>query len=204
MDRFNVPNSKQRYELEIKRSRFITTVVPVTSKSDALAAIETIRTEFPDANHHCWAMVADSPTNVYHQDQSDDGEPKGTAGKPMLNVLLHSDLGNIVVVVTRFFGGVKLGAGGLVRAYTQCVSTALQSLETRTQFIRIEHSVDLPYSQLSSLEYWLRSTDIEVLDKEFTDQVTLKLAVPKSALEPLTLRITELGGNITSNKEQAK
>lgn len=204
MDRFNVPSSKQRYELEIKRSRFITTVVPVTSKSDALAAIETIRTEFPDANHHCWAMVADSPTNVYHQDQSDDGEPKGTAGKPMLNVLLHSDLGNIVVVVTRFFGGVKLGAGGLVRAYTQCVSTALQSLETRTQFIRIEHSVDLPYSQLSSLEYWLRSTDIEVLDKEFTDQVTLKLAVPKSALEPLTLRITELGGNITSNKEQAK
>ncbi len=204
MDQFNVPSSKQRYELEIKRSRFITTVVPVTSKSDALAAIETIRTEFPDANHHCWAMVADSPTNVYHQDQSDDGEPKGTAGKPMLNVLLHSDLGNIVVVVTRFFGGVKLGAGGLVRAYTQCVSTALQSLETRTQFIRIEHSVDLPYSQLSSLEYWLRSTDIEVLDKEFTDQVTLKLAVPKSALEPLTLRITELGGNITSNKEQAK
>ncbi|MFK8075493.1 MAG: YigZ family protein [Granulosicoccus sp.] len=204
MDRFNVPNSQQRFELEIKRSRFITTVVPVTSKSDALAAIEAIRTEFPDANHHCWAMVAESPNNVYHQDQSDDGEPKGTAGKPMLNVLLHSDLGNIVVVVTRFFGGVKLGAGGLVRAYTQCVSSALQNLETRTRFILVEHSVVLPYSQLSSLEHWLRSTDIEVRDKKFTDQVTLQLAVPKSALETLTKRILELGGNVTPNKEQAK
>lgn len=204
MDRFNVPSSKQRFELEIKRSRFITTVVPVTSKTEALAAIESLRAEFPDANHHCWAMVADSPKNVYHQDQSDDGEPKGTAGKPMLNVLLHSDLGNILVVVTRFFGGVKLGAGGLVRAYTHCVSSALQNLETHTQFIRIEYSVTLPYSQMSSLEYWLRSTDIEALHKEFTDQVTLQLAVPSTALDSLTTRIAELGGNITSNKEQAK
>lgn len=202
MDRFNVPKSQQRFELEIKRSRFITTVVPVSSKSDALSTIETIRAEFPDANHHCWAMVAAAPTNVYHQDQSDDGEPKGTAGKPMLNVLLHSNLGNILVVVTRFFGGIKLGAGGLVRAYTQSVSSALQILETRTQFIRFEHSVVLPYSQLSTLEHWLRSTDIEIVEKEFTDCVSLLLAIPKSELESVTDKITELGGEVLPNTEQ--
>ena len=93
-------------------------------------------------------MVAASPGNTFHQDQSDDGEPKGTAGKPMLNVLLHSNLGNIVVVVTRFFGGTKLGAGGLVRAYTQSVSTALKDLDTRNQFIFRKCQILLPYTCL--------------------------------------------------------
>lgn len=202
MDRFNVPSAKQRFELEIKRSRFITTVVPVNDKKEGLSAIESIRLEFPDANHHCWAMVAANPTNVYHQDQSDDGEPKGTAGKPMLNVLLHSNLGNIVVVVTRFFGGVKLGAGGLVRAYTQCVSAALQNLETHTQFIRHEYTITLPYSQLNSLEHWLRSTDTLVVNKAFTDHVSLTLAVPESEIELLSTKVTELGGEVIGNKEQ--
>jgi len=161
--------------------------------------IESIRQEFTDANHHCWAMVAAGPNDVYHQDQSDDGEPKGTAGKPMLNVLQHSGLGNVVVVVTRYFGGIKLGAGGLVRAYTQSVSAALAELKTTVQYIREDRQLEIPYSQLDTVEHWLQSTDIIVSDKEFTDNVVLHLAIPKSEILKLEMKVTELGGTLTSN-----
>ena len=202
MDRFSVPATRQRFELEIRRSGVITTVVPVADKHEAFKAIASIRTEFPDASHHCWAMVAASPGNVYHQDQSDDGEPKGTAGKPMLNVLLHSNLGNIVVVVTRFFGGIKLGAGGLVRAYTQSVSTALKDLDTRIQFIFRQYQIVLSYSQLDTLEHWLKTTDICVDERIFTDRVLLHLAVPESELAALKTKLTELDGKLIAIEEQ--
>ncbi len=198
MDRFPTPESVQRFELEIKRSRFITTVAPVLNKQSALLAIESVRQEFPDANHHCWAMVAAAPNDIYHQDQSDDGEPKGTAGKPMLNVLQHSGLGNVAVVVTRYFGGIKLGAGGLVRAYTQSVSSALGELKTTVQFIREDRQLELPYSQLDSFEHWLQTTDISVTDKAFTDSVLLHLAIPKTEILKLEMKVTELGGQLLS------
>ncbi|MFT5894544.1 MAG: putative YigZ family protein, partial [bacterium] len=168
MDRYFKPTAQQRSELEIKRSRFITTIIPVLDKRSGLLAIDVIRQEFPDANHHCWAMIAAAPDDVYHQDQSDDGEPKGTAGKPMLNVLSHSGLGNVVVVVTRYFGGIKLGAGGLVRAYTAAVTTALSQLATDIQFVRDNRQMLLPYSQLDTLQHWLKTTNIAITDKEFT------------------------------------
>lgn len=198
MDRYFKPAAQQRSELEIKRSRFITTIVPVLNKCEGLLAIDVIRQEFPDANHHCWAMVAAAPGNVYHQDQSDDGEPKGTAGKPMLNVLSHSELGNVVVVVTRYFGGIKLGAGGLVRAYTTAVTTALTQLVTDIEFVRDSRQMHLPYSQLDTLQHWLKSTNIAVTDKEFTDSILLYLAVPKSELTKLEMKAAELGGKLMS------
>lgn len=198
MERYFKPASQQRFELEIKRSRFITTILPVSNKNEGLLAIEGIRQEFPDANHHCWAMVAAAPDDVYHQDQSDDGEPRGTAGKPMLNVLSHSELGNIVVVVTRYFGGIKLGAGGLVRAYTAAVTTALAQLTTDIQFVRDNRQMLLPYSQLDTLEHWLKSTNIAIINKEFTDSIRLCLAVPKSELHKLEMEAAKLGGKLVS------
>jgi len=197
MDSYFVPTKLQRFELEIKRSRFITTIAPVTDKQTALTAIDVVRQEFPDANHHCWATVSAAPNDVYNQDQSDDGEPKGTAGKPMLNVLTHSGLGNVVAVTTRYFGGVKLGAGGLVRAYTQSVSSALKQLETTVQYIREQVELELPYSQLDSLEHWLNSTNIAITDKAFTDSVVLHLAVPKSEVLKLEMKATEFSGKLS-------
>lgn len=202
MDRYSKPAAQQRFELEIKRSRFITTIVPVVNKREGLQAIAAIRQELPDANHHCWAMVAATPDDVYQQDQSDDGEPKGTAGKPMLNVLTHSDLGNIVVVVTRYFGGIKLGAGGLVRAYTAAVTTALTQLETEIQFVRDNRQMTLPYSQLDTFEHWLQSTHIAITDKEFTDHILLDLAVPKSELPTLEMKAAELGAQLINQESK--
>ena len=180
MQSYFIPSHQQRFELEIKRSRFITSITQVCNKPEAKAFIKILREEFPDANHHCWAMIAGRPNEIYQQDQSDDGEPKGTAGKPMLNVLQHSDLGNIVVVVTRYFGGIKLGAGGLVRAYTQCVSESLKELKTIEFLIRDVIQIDLPYSMLDRLEHAFKNTNIEISEKIFTERIKLNLLVSKN------------------------
>ena len=203
MQSYFTPAEPQRFELELKRSRFLTSIGPVPNKTEAKDFIQKLRDEFPDANHHCWAMVAGRPDDVYQQDQSDDGEPKGTAGKPMLNVLQHSGLGNIVVVVTRYFGGIKLGAGGLVRAYTQCVSEALKELKTVEFLIRAEISIELPYSRLDSLEHAIKDTNIEIVDKFFTDNIKLNLLVSEKDKKLLDEIISTIGNGVIQiiNKE---
>ena len=106
-----------RVEQTIKRSRFICTAAHVTSPEEAKAFIDQIREEFSDARHNCWAFAAGAPGATAQVGMSDDGEPHGTAGRPMLTVLLHCGVGEIAVVVTRYFGGILLGTGGLIRAY---------------------------------------------------------------------------------------
>jgi len=194
MDSYLIPARRQRFEIDIKRSRFITTVIPVSDKPSALRQIQHTRQEYPDANHHCWAMIAGNPLDTHHQDMSDDGEPKGTAGKPMLNVLQHSGMGNMVVIVTRYFGGIKLGAGGLVRAYSSSVSNALHRIDTTTHFIMQRWRLQLPYSQLATFEHWLKSSNIVTVDREFSDNVTLNLDTPESTLPTLKDKADELGG----------
>ncbi len=178
MDEYLAPNRAQKFELDIKRSRFITSVVPVQGKESAKAALVEVRNTWPDANHHCWAMVAGKPNDVFQQDQSDDGEPRGTAGKPMLNVLVHSGFGNTLVVVTRYFGGVKLGAGGLVRAYTQSVSEALSQTITQKIVLKEMIEVALDYSSLASLEHRIVALDTTIETRDFSDHVRIQLAYP--------------------------
>ncbi|ASJ71037.1 YigZ family protein [Granulosicoccus antarcticus] len=194
MDRFLTPSSTQQFELIIKRSRFITSVGHVAGQVAARQFIEQCRTEMPDASHHCWAMVAGPPDDIYLQDQNDDGEPKGTAGKPILNVVQHSGLGNIVVVVTRYFGGIKLGAGGLVRAYSQSASQALLALTTRETFVRQCVQVELAYGLLDSLEHWLAGTDILIEERKFDTSVHLALMVPLGDMTVLQEKLAVLGG----------
>lgn len=193
MDEYLAPKTQQNFELEIKRSRFITSVVPVDGKESAKAALSVIRSTWPDANHHCWAMVAGKPTDVFQQDQSDDGEPKGTAGKPMLNVLVHSGLGNTLVVVTRFFGGVKLGAGGLVRAYSQSVSEALAQTQTTPVMLREHLDVVLEYSNFATLEHRLKELETRIVQRNFTDTVQLRLAYPARQLDALESLLQVMG-----------
>ena len=111
-DGFYVPASRVRASEIIKRSRFIATVERASSVEEARVFIDKIKKEFPDANHNCWAYEAGAPGSLVSVGMSDDGEPRSTAGKPMLNVLINSGIGEIVAVVTRYFGGIKLGTGG--------------------------------------------------------------------------------------------
>ena len=196
MDRYPAPASFQRSEREVKRSRFITSIDHVNNKAQAKAFIAKLRQQYPDANHHCWAMIAGAPDDLYQQDQSDDGEPKGTAGKPMLNVLQHAALGNIIVVVTRYFGGIRLGAGGLVRAYTRAVSEPLKTLDTQLVVIKQPVGIEVPYAELAGFEHWLQSTDIDVSEKSFTDSVALTLQVPAEERQQLIGKLKILGGQL--------
>lgn len=199
MDNYQTPSCEQQFQLEVKRSRFITTVASIDSKDHGLVFIEEKCRTMPDANHHCWAMIAGRPDDIYQQDQSDDGEPKGTAGKPMLNVLSHSGLGNIVVVVTRYFGGIKLGTGGLVRAYTQSVTESLKALSTEVVYIRTEITTMLPYSSFDRFNYWLQGTNIVIREKQFLESIVLNIQSPESELSALKEETIKLGGSILIN-----
>lgn len=193
MNTFLIPSAAFEATLEIKRSQFVTLIEHTQGVEAARAFLERVRARFPDANHHCYAYVAGAPDDIYQIDKSDDGEPRGTAGKPMLNVLQHSGIGEITAVVVRYFGGVKLGAGGLVRAYSQCVSQAVAALET-IEFVRkAELQLTLPYSLLGSVEHWLGSNAIEVLDKRFEADVALTLAVPLTDVDTTIDALGELG-----------
>ena len=128
MPRYPIPANRTRVEEVILRSRFITTAAPAGTSEAARAFIASIRAEFPDATHHCYAFVAGPPGSTAQIGMSDDGEPGGTAGRPMLAVLLGSGIGDIAVVVTRYYGGTKLGTGGLVRAYSGGVKAVLDAL----------------------------------------------------------------------------
>lgn len=193
MDEYPAPKNAQKFELDIKRSRFIASVVPVQGKEAAKVSLIDIRKTWPDANHHCWAMVAGKPNDVFQQDQSDDGEPRGTAGKPMLNVLLHSGFGNTLVVVTRYFGGIKLGAGGLVRAYTQSVSEALTQTITEPVVLREYIDVVLEYSNLATLEHRIIALETTIETRDFSDQVRLRLAYPERQWQALESMLQVLG-----------
>ena len=126
--RYPVPAAAHRVEQEISRSRFITTIGRAPTVEEAQAFIRAVADEFRGATHNCWAYVVGPPGDTGRIGMSDAGEPHGTAGRPMLNALLHAPVGDVVAVVTRYYGGTKLGTGGLVRAYSSTLQLALDGM----------------------------------------------------------------------------
>jgi uncharacterized YigZ family protein len=175
-------------ELIIKKSRFLGCVESVPDRSAALARVAQLRAQHPSATHVCWALMAGG-----HSAANDDGEPGGTAGRPMLDVLRHQDLEGVLATVVRYFGGVKLGAGGLVRAYTDSVAQALLKAEktpvVRQQTLRCL----LPYA----LEGWLRreldTHSASLLDVTHGEGVSATLRVPEAQAAALVRRINDAG-----------
>lgn len=192
MDYYLSPTHTQRFDLEIKNSQFITTVSRTKGRDAAKAFINEMKERYPDANHNCWSFIAGAPNNAHLWDQSDDGEPKGTAGKPMLNVLQHSDFGEITVVVTRYFGGVKLGAGGLVRAYSQATQEALLQVESEKVYPRLPVQLKIAYPLLGKVEYWLEQSDIEIIEKTYSDSIIIDLAVIERTWPEHKVTLTDL------------
>ncbi len=185
-----------RDEIIINKSRFIGTACPVETEEEALDFIDKIKKEFKDATHNVYAYVIGENSNI--QRFSDDGEPSGTAGMPVLNVIMQENLKNVAVVVTRYFGGVLLGAGGLVRAYTKGCKIALESgiIVDKVMFYDVSFKID--YTLLGKMENELLKNNFIVTDKVYEDQVLFKLIVEKENLE----RIGALLGEISSGKTQ--
>ncbi|WP_303817287.1 YigZ family protein [Actinobacillus minor] len=174
---FFIPKTDVIFEEEIKKSRFITYLRHTEGMEQAKAFWAEIKTLHPQARHWCWATVAGMPTDSQQYGFSDDGEPSGTAGKPMLNYLLGSGLGEITAVVVRYYGGILLGTGGLVKAYGNGVQQALLNVEKIRKVLRENYRLHCEYEQFNTLQHMMNDWDIELLDQQFSDKIALKLAI---------------------------
>jgi len=159
-------------EIVIKRSQFIGHAKPVESEEEAVAFIEEIKQRHKQATHNCSAYIVGERDQ--HQKASDDGEPSGTAGKPILEVIKNQKLKNVAVVVTRYFGGILLGAGGLVRAYTDGAVAGLEAAGTVYKVLHTPVTLTFDYPLLGMLEYELRGRGILIGSMEYTDKVTVR------------------------------
>nr|WP_246378107.1 YigZ family protein [Nocardioides ginsengisegetis] len=179
-------------EIEAKRSRFLATLARVEDEAAARAVVERLRKQHWDAGHHCSAFVLGPPGPGRVERSSDDGEPAGTAGAPMLEVLRGAGVGDVVAVVTRWFGGTLLGAGGLVRAYGDAVRAALEQTGTLRRELVRELALEVDHADAGRIEGELRSRDVAVLDTAWTDRVTLRLGVAPDGEERLHALVAEL------------
>lgn len=183
--RYPVPAARTRVEDRIQNSRFIATLDRAATADEARALVDGLRAEFPDATHHCSAFVAGPPGSSVSLGASDDGEPAGTAGRPMLNVLLNSGVGEVAVVVTRYFGGVKLGKGGLVRAYSGAVQHALREAATVLRVESLTVRLVFAYAHGDVVRRVLAREGVALLAERFDEGVTLETVVPEDRLDAL-------------------
>lgn len=176
-------------EITEKKSRFIATLRPVESEEEALAFLEEMRKKYWDARHNCYAYVLGAKGETVRF--GDDGEPGGTAGRPMLEVLLGEGIRNVAVVVTRYFGGVLLGTGGLVRAYTQAVKAGLEQARTAWMRCGCRLNVETDYNGVGKILYLLGQREIEVGHAEYGETVCLQITAPRELEGALRREIAE-------------
>lgn len=162
-------------ELEIRKSRFIAFAIPVEDRDAAMHALQHLRDEHPAATHVCWALLAGGQSGM-----SDDGEPSGTAGRPILEVLRHHDLDGVLGAVVRYYGGVKLGAGGLVRAYTDAIASALLDAERVERIRHTRFAIEIGYPDEARVRRWIEQSGYELTDSSYGMTVKLVVKLPEA------------------------
>lgn len=187
---YRAPAGTAGAELREKGSRFLALASPAASEAEAQAFVEGVRRRFPDATHHCWAWRL-GPGGF--ERSCDDGEPAGTAGVPMLQVLRGAELADVVAVVVRWFGGTKLGKGGLARAYAGALKEALASLPIAERHPVVELALSLPYERLGAVKRLVHPPAIEIVGEAYGAAVELRLKVRQSALPELQRNLADLG-----------
>ena len=193
---YNIPDLRPgevfRVEQTIKRSRFIASVGHTPGVEEAKAFIEQIKAEFEDARHNCWAYCAGAAGSTDRIGASDDGEPHGTAGRPMLTAVTHSGIGEVTVVVTRYFGGILLGTGGLVKAYQSSVKMALEGVPTRvrTKTKRIKFSVEHRF--VNQVLRKIEAVKGRILEKNFDMGADFDVEIPEDLAETFAKELEEL------------
>ncbi len=193
-DPYPVPRATARFEEVIRRSRFVTHVGRADSRESALRFVQSVRDRLPGATHYCWAFNAGPPGSTAQVGASDDGEPRGTAGRPMLTAVLHSGLGEVVVVCARYYGGVKLGMGGLARAYASGAKVALAACPTERQVDRVPVVVTVPYEASGRIEPILRDLDAKILAREFGADVLYRIRIPAVSRSDLSATVAGATG----------
>lgn len=179
-----------QHEIEIKKSRFICFLKRIESEEEAKSFIQQLKKEHWKANHNCSAFVLGDRNEI--QRSSDDGEPSGTAGVPMLEVLKKNELINVCAVVTRYFGGTKLGAGGLIRAYSGSVAQAVAAVGIVEGRLQHEVFVRMDYPNWGKMENFITTENLAVKDTQFTDQVVVTCMVDEDQLDTFEAQVTDL------------
>ena len=165
-------------ELEIRKSRFIAYAIPVADRDAAMVELRRLREVHPAATHVCWALLAGG-----HSGMSDDGEPSGTAGRPILEVLRHHDLDGVLAAVVRYYGGVKLGAGGLVRAYADSIARVLQDAPRIERIAQTLLTVEIGYPDEARVRRWIEQEGYALTDSGYEMEVRLTIGMPVTALD---------------------
>lgn len=199
--RYPVPARETRVETTVVDSLFIATGAYVPTVEAAEAFVARVRADFADATHNCIAYRVGYDSNVIER-ASDDGEPSGTAGRPMITLLQGQALGDVAVVVTRYFGGTKLGTGGLVRAYSGAVRALLAEMPTRVKVERVHRRLVTDYSRFEPVRALIGEHEGEVVEEKFAADVTLHFTLPIDQVEPFDAALTQLShGQLTAITE---
>ena len=174
-------------ELEIRKSRFIAFAIPVEDREAAMQALQRLRDEHPTATHVCWALLAGGQSGM-----SDDGEPSGTAGRPILEVLRHHDLDGVLGAVVRYYGGVKLGAGGLVRAYPDAIASTLLVAERIERIRQARLAIEIGYPDEARVRRWIEQAGYELVDSAYGMTVRLVMRLPETAVDDARAALFDL------------
>ncbi|QDX31677.1 IMPACT family protein [Dickeya poaceiphila] len=192
MKSYPVPASSVSVHEDIKKSRFLTLLAPACGVEAARSMIQQARELHPSAAHHCWAYVAGAPDDSQQLGFSDDGEPSGTAGKPMLAQLMGSGIGEVVAVVVRYYGGIRLGTGGLVKAYGGGVQQALKQLPVQQKVMYQMYRLQCDYALLPQVENVVLALQGHVVSAEYASEVSLQLAFPVTAVDDATRKLRDI------------
>lgn len=199
---FLQPLAQAEANLDIKKSRFIASALPVTTELAARQFIQHHKSLTPSANHHCSAFIIGAPRLTQQAGYNDDGEPAGTAGKPMYQVLEGQNIGNICVVVTRFFGGVKLGTGGLARAYADSTKAVLQLLKLQQVSPSCTLKLTFAYAHSAAIDALLHSSNISLIDSNYAELVSLTIRLAVNDVEGLIANVKQrTSGEISIEKQ---
>ncbi|WP_230656324.1 YigZ family protein [Psychrobacter sp. I-STPA10] len=188
--------------LEIKKSEFIAYAYPVNNREQAMFHVEQLREKYPDARHHCWAYIIGDPNNTTSAGFDDDGEPNGTAGRPILNVLQHKAIGNIIIIVVRYFGGIKLGAGGLTRAYAGSAQAVVDVMRLTPYVPMTEVKIETDFANESQIRYLVENVGGEVTDVSYSKVVILQVSLAECEVATLDESLGGLGEIIKDHNDE--
>ena len=186
--------------LEIKKSEFIAYAYPVNSREEAMFHVEQLCEQYPDARHFCWGYIIGDPDNTTSAGFDDDGEPSGTAGRPILNVLQHKSIGNVIIIVVRYFGGIKLGAGGLTRAYAGAAQAAVDEMTLNPYVPMTQIHILAEFATEAQCRYMIESLGGHIDDVAYSKQVTLTATLAQADIESLKERLA-MDGRVLDQPE---
>ncbi len=180
-------------QLEIKKSEFIAYAYPVHTREQAMFHVEQLKVKYPDARHWCWAYIIGDPDNTTSAGFDDDGEPSGTAGRPILNVLQHKSIGNVIIVVVRYFGGIKLGAGGLTRAYAGSAQAVVDQMQLCPYVAMAKLQIVANFANESQCRYVVESLNGTIDDVAYSKEVLLSITIAEADIKTLKIELAMAG-----------